>query len=164
VNALPTELSEPKPEPASWERVIKRGSLSFSQLIAGEVPLVGWFEISTFATNLDVIIDFGEATYPLDGYVIVVPTVQGMSGTALAQLGNFHVYPGTGISASEVFVPGSCTCTQPAGLASQQFLVHAGGLAGLSWGIQLAYVGFTFGEQVQGLVVTGIAHGREVLG
>jgi hypothetical protein len=161
-STLPTDLTDPQPQPASWVRVTKKGSISFSNLVAGEVPLVGWFEVPIQATNFDVIIDFGEANYPIDGYVEVVPTLQGMPGTGIAQLGEFHIYPGTGVSSSDVFIPGSCTCVQGGALAAKQFLLHAGSNAALVWGLRIAYVGFTFGEQVTNLVVTAIAHGREI--
>lgn len=151
----------PPPEPASWLRVWKRGSVAY-QAGLPQVPLVGWLECATYATNLDAIIDWGAATFPNDVTMYAGPWVQGLAGCGKTYLGRFTFQPSAGIISSTIFVPGTCYMMQPAGLNSLQFILHAGGVAGIVWGLDLGLLGVGFGESVQNLLVTGIAHGREL--
>lgn len=159
----PSELpapAVPPPAPAEWLRVWKRGSISFTQSLGALIPVVGWLEAAVNATNLDAIIDFGEATFPNDIYIVAKPWATGLAGSGKTYVGEFHLQVNAGVTVISAY-PG-VTCTQPAGINSFQFLLHAGGIAALVWGLDLGIVGFTFGESVKNLIVTGIAHGREL--
>jgi hypothetical protein len=156
-----SDPTPPGPAPSNWIRVQRKGPLSFNSAPALPVP-VGFLEAAGFATNFDVIIDWSSAVYPADVYVVAAITVQQLPGTGRKQLGIFHLSPTGGVSFSDVYVPGSTYCVQPEGIGGQQFLLHGGGVAGLVWGLELALVGFTFGEEISQLVCTGIAHGREL--
>ena len=151
----------PGPAPASWLRLKRLGSLAYQ---AGPpVPnLTGWIEAAIAATNLDAIIDWSGATYANDIYMLVRVSVQGMPGSGRAVLGEFQILPTGGVASETIYVPGSCYMTQPEGLGGQTFILHAGGIYGLVWAIDIGVVGFFDGEAVSNFTVTAIAHGREV--
>jgi hypothetical protein len=155
------------PAPAEWKRVYRRGNASFTTIVAGKVPAVGWFEADAPTTNLDVIIDWSGATYPSDLFLTVNITGQGSPGSGLVLLASYTVSPLGGI-VQEALFPGIDSWGLQSGPPSalpgpaQIFAIHTGGLAVLVWGVQIAAQGIALGQSVNNLAVSAIAHGREL--
>lgn len=154
-----------QPEPSNWRRTARRGSLNSSQ----QPIFTGWIEAPVFATNFDVLIDFGSATYPSITFffaAIYAQSVYGAGKTYRAQYG-FSVTGGVFpiVEPTGAFLdPSWSTMRQCGGIGGQQFLLHAGGLAAVTWGLELLTLGINVGPGVENLIVSAISHGREVGG
>lgn len=145
-------VPDPGPPPVNWLRQQYRGSLKGVGFSPG---YTGWLEFAGYATNLDLLIDFDNAT-GLGLFFFIEVYVQATPGSGRMTVARFEfTIPGGIIVASGPIVPGSSAwMTQAGPPGTKQFLLHVGGIGALLWGVQMAGTG----KQV---AVSGIAHGRE---
>jgi hypothetical protein len=153
-------LAHPPP-PANWVPKLTRGNVSFTSATAQPV-FIGFAEWNVFATNLDILIDFSGADFSLSGADLFVRTyIQGASATGKRIIGSYQIFPGTGVTPHLLNDAVHSYCIQPGGIDSLQFLLHTGGFAAPSWGVEFASFALAIGPVVSNLIVSGIAHGRE---
>jgi hypothetical protein len=162
--------SSPPPIPTSaWDRKEWRGSIPVSY--AGfPLNFVGVLQCPSFATNLDVLIDFSNtemaASQPqslrLQTYVAVYAQVDNEKKYLAQYVLQTHLgksgpspYPDSSLSN-----PYAAMYQDPGG---NTFVIHAGGAAGVLWGVEMTFQPFnpSILTQITNLQVSAIAHGVE---
>ena len=140
-----------EPAPANWRRVSRRGALQSSIL---PTTFTGWIEAPVFATNFDCLIDFGSATYDNTTSFFAALYVQASYGAGKVYRAQYRFQPSTGIiPAAEPtgfpLNPAWSTMVQSGGVGGLQFLLHAGGLAAVTSGLELCAISLAVGPAVE---------------
>jgi hypothetical protein len=147
-------------------RGYRKGSL-YSSLTPTQ--FVGWLEIiAPNATNLDVMVDFGSATYETSTSFFIRFYRQAAPGSGKiyypAAVDGWRFQPTTGVLGG-VAPPGpdwAIQCQAYPLPGSAQFLFHTGERGATVFGVELCAISLTFGAAATNLIVSAIAHGREI--
>ncbi len=165
---MPPEPADVERCPCNWDRLFVRKSV----LAKGNPPFlfVGALESSQgLATNFDVLVDYGSADFdpPIIGptfALFVAVWVASAAGSGRTYRAQYQLSPATGILPvalpTPVLLPSAwSSAEQSGGLGGLQFLIHAGGVAGVQWGLDIS--GFGAGA-AHNLIFSAIAHGKEL--
>lgn len=159
------------PPAATW---LRKGVRTNLQFLPGKPVVVGVLQWEKYATNCDVILDFAGATVPASGLnalVVAAIDLQGMSGSGKVYRAQFAFQPSNLVvdsptpPAPSAFPSGaeldpSWSWAQT--MNQQQMMVHAGGIGGLVWGLEIGIVSATAACTIANMWAVGIAHGREI--
>ncbi|MGA8138718.1 MAG: hypothetical protein WCA48_31835 [Pseudomonas gingeri] len=153
------------PPPANWIRVYRRGSLTARSIFFPQ--FIGWLEADGLATNFDVLVDFSSAQYTPIQYVYAAIYTKSTPGSGKVYRAQYQIQPSVGVSPSthpsgHLLDPTWSSCVQAGGVGGLQFLIHAGGVGGLIWGLEMAAEAPFLSPEIDNLIATGIAHGREL--